>query len=381
MTYSAHEILIISPTTGGVLKILSPSQVDEFKYSRVINDVGVFAMVFRGREQVEEVYSLFTTDTLVEVYRDDQTQSLSHMVKENTYLTRKRERYIDDDGIDMFIVGGVDLNDFLNRRIVDPNDDSVQPNGGYATKSGAADTVLRDYIREQAGELASSLRITPGLDVPAVPGIGTAIGKRLRHDILLEVVRDVANSTNIDFSISRITDLSFEVFIGQLGTDRTYNTNKTSRRYVVFSPNRGNLLNPRYSIDETEEVTYLYVLGPGQGTNRTQLELSNNARVNASPYNRIERVKDARDTQPGQAVQLLTEGRLELIDQAVKIEFNANISAQLGGTKYRIDWVLGDRVTIAWGNQRDDVRIIGIEITLTGTGEQLVIKIEQNEGS
>ncbi len=379
MTFAHHEILIISPTTGGVLKVLSPTQLDEVKYSRVVNDVGVIALVFRGRTQVEEVYPLFTTDTLIEIYRDDQTQTLTNLVKENTYVTRKRERYIDGEGIDTFIVGGLDLNDFLNRRIIDPRDDSVQPNGGYATKAGPADEVLRDYIREQAGDLASALRRTPGLEVPIVPGTGTNIGKRLRHDILLEIVRDIAKSTNIDFNIERTTDLNFEVFVGQLGEDRTYTTNRFARRYMVLSPDRGNLLLPKYTIDETQEATVLLVLGPGQGVNRAIMELSNNARVNASPFNRIERVKDARDTQPGVSVQLLTEGRLELIDKAAKVEFDADISSQLGGTKYRVDWELGDLVTVAWGEQRNDVRIAGVEIKLSAQGEEMSIKIEQQQ--
>lgn len=381
MSYAHHEILILSPTTGEVIKILSPSQLDEVKYSRVINDVGIFAMVFRGREHVDEVYPLFTTDTLVEIYRDDQTETLAHMVKEGTFLTRKRERYIDPEGIDTFIIGGPDLNHFLSRRIIDPRDDSVQPNGGYATKLGASDTVIRDFIREQIGDLSSSLRVLPGLEVPAVPGVGTTVGKRLRHDILLEAVRDIANSTNIDFEVERITDLNFEVFIGQRGTDRTYTNNKSSRRYMVLSPDRGNLLSPKYSLDEMDEVTVLLVLGPGQGVNRTTLELSNNGRINASPYNRVERVKDARDTQPGVAVQLLTEGRLELIDRAVKVDFSADISSQMGGTKYRVDWILGDRITISWKDQRNDVRIMGIEVKLTSAGEELVIKIEQKDVS
>ena len=379
MSYPTYEILIISPATGDILKVLSPSNAVEIKYSRVINDVGTFTIVFRGRALVDEVVPLFGTDTIVEIYRDSQTQSYTDLTKEGTYFTRLRKQYIDDEGIDSFIVGGFCTNHLLQRRTIDPSDDSVQPNGGYATKAGAADTVLRDYIREQAADLASTERQTLGLTVPAVAGTFPTVGKRIRFKNLLAICQEISAAVNVDFYIERTTGLNFECYIGTQGTDRTYKTNKGLNPFTIFNPLRGNLRRPAYEIDEKKEVNFLYVQGPGEGARRFVLEVPGSDRMAASLFNRCERAIDARNTKVGGSAAMLSEGQEKLVTDGVQIDFNINLIPQIGGTKYREDIFLGDKVTVVWRDIIANIRITKIEFTLTQNSEEILIEVSKDE--
>ena len=378
MSQTQYEILILDAFTADVVKILSPTQLSEARFSRKVNQRGAFTIIFEGREQIEEVFSLFQTDTFVEVYRPT-TKPVERLIKENTYITRMRHRYIDQSGTEIFIVGGFDLIDLLGTREINPADDSVQPNGGYVTKAGPADTVLRALIREQAGDLASNQRQIPGLAVSAVGGLGIPIGKRVRFENLLEVCQDIAAGSKMDFRIERGTGFSFDVIIAQEGTDKSYTTNRTTGRYTIFGVSRGNLDRPSYKIDESEEINYLYVQGPGEGANRTLLEVPNSFRVNISPLNRREKSYDARVSDVGEsgAIQRLTEAREELVKRGPKIEFRLKLPANLGGITYHEDWELGDTVTVVWDDQQDDIRLIGIEFTLGVRGEDIDILIQR----
>lgn len=373
-----YEIAVLD-TLGVVQTVFIPSQLAELKFSLTLNDVGVFAIIFRGAEQVTAMHLLFQTDTFVEVYRDGGTEVTPTYIKENTYLTRIKDRYIDNEGVDTLIVGGPDLNDFLRRRVIDPTDDSVQPNGGYATKAGAADTVLRAYIREQAADLASLGRPFPGLTVPAVLGTAPNVGKRVRYKNLLKICQEISESveaiqTCTDFQIQRTTALNFEAIIGDTGADRTFASNRTLGKYVVFDPNRGNLQNPRFVIDERTELNFFYVMGPGQGSDRFILQVPNNARIFASPFNRIEHPLDIRNAQIGSLSDLLTEARKAQYERGVLRQLSSDISAKLGGAIYRVDWVLGDRITIQWESIQESVRINSLVFTVNDQGETLVVK-------
>lgn len=381
MIFKNYEVTLIDPFSGSILRVLSSQDLVEGKFSRLVNGVGVFALIIHGTDLVQELYNLVQEDTIVEFYRDNGWDEVSYE-KEGTFFIRLIDRYIDDSGAEKLILGGMDLNDLLDRRIIDPDDDSVLPNGGYVTKAGAADDVIREYVREQAADLASSARSFPGLTVPVTAGTGTPIGRRLRYDNLLKAVQDMCASAEFiagctDFNIVRTTGLNFECLIEEQGSDRTYLNNASSGKFVVLNPLRGNLLSPRVKRDARKEKNFFYVKGSGQGANRFILKVPNFERIYTSPYNRIEGSLDVRDSRTGNATDMYTEARKAFQEKGAITEMTASLSANLGGTIYKRDWFLGDRITVAWDSFTDTVRIIEVVFTFNQSGESIEVSTKR----
>ena len=161
MALPSYQVVVIDPTSGDVTNIYDNTAFIDLRYSRVLNGIGLLALVLPGTDLN---YETFTLDSLIEVQRTD--PATGALIVEDTYFCRLRERYR-DDRIERVVIGGVSLNHLLMRRVVRPEDDPAVA-GGYSTKDGPADTVIRAYVREQAADLASAARQFPGFTVNSV---------------------------------------------------------------------------------------------------------------------------------------------------------------------------------------------------------------------
>lgn len=370
MSLASYQIVCISPFTGETTIVYDSTAFIDLRYSRELNDIGLLAMTLPGSDLN---YSIFSLDTLVEVRRTDpQTGDLA---VEETYLARLRHRYRTDDD-EFVVIGGVSLNHLLLRRIVDPDDDPLAA-GGYSTKAGFTSEVIRDYIREQAADQASADRRFPGLTVPAVAGIGQQAGARLRYEVLLDAMKDLAARGSIDFWTRRTSGANMQVEIGVIGADRTKTTHDpVGQEWLGLSPQRGNLTRPSLREDRKDEANFVYALGQGQGTSRTVLKVAG-AGVADSPYNRVEFSQDIRNAEKGDALTLLTAAQAELASRISPLEFKFEPNGFEAGNVYRRDWDIGDLVTIFWGDVMRDIRITGVEINVSEDGEELQISVKE----
>lgn len=367
MPLPAYQIVVLSCNSGAVLGVFDLKTFYDLRYSRTLNDIGAIAMTIPSTAFNRSIFAL---DNLVEVYRANQADVLTF---EETYLVRLVHRYVEGDE-ERFVIGGLSLNHLLTRRVIDPDDDPLVA-GGYSTKSGAADQVLYDYCNEQIGPGSSVGRAIPSLTLTAVSGIGLPVGQRLRHDPLFKIMQDLAKQGAVDFQILRTTGTNLELQIGVIGTDRTRGTNEPlGLPWMGLSPKRGNLTAPSLLVDRQDEQNYIYGLGQGQRDKRIVYKAAGSG-VSDSPWNRIEFAEDIRNVQKSDVLALITGSEAALKDKAYKTEFLYQPTGQEPGNKYRVDWDVGDAVTVDWDETSSDLRIVKIEIMLSSDGEALTATV------
>lgn len=368
MALPDYQLQILSVNDGSVQRIFDQSEFYDLRYSRILNDVGKLAFTLAQEDGQNDLFAL---DTFCELYRRHPVSG--DLEREETYLARLTHRFVQDNE-ERFIVGAVSLNHLLLRRIVDPDDDPLAA-GGYSTKAGAADTVMRNYALEQIGPSASTDRQMPGLTIGSITGTGINVGARLRHENLLEALRDLGVRGEMDFQIRRTTGAAMVMDIERIGVDRTKTTHYPASRYVYLTPNRGNLRNPSLKIDRQEEKNFCYALGQGQGTNRTLLKVIGDG-TGDSPFNRIEFVEDIRNVEKGDSVGLLTAAYAVLRDNRGLIEFEFEPNEAAPGATYQEDFQLGDTLTVAWEDTEQDLRLVEVEIEIGSSGESVKLSME-----
>lgn len=366
--FPRYQLSVYDNYTGDRLMVLGLNASYNMRYDMRLNDVGKFGLTL---PYSDAMYTLFAKDNFIDVERESPDGT---MIVENTYLVRDRERFEAQDDERLFI-GGLDLNHLLDRRIIDPEDDSAFPNnGGFSTKAGNAGDVIREYIREQAGDMASEGRLMPRLTVGVPSVAGEGVGANLRYENLLDELQKLAKSGGVDFQIVHTGNGDLTCNIGSVGTDRSMDTNPLAP-YTILSPVRGNIANPKLIEDATKEINFAYALGDGASANRTVLKLGTIAQFD-SAYNRIEKKMDARQTDKGNAFALYTETLKFLIDKQATKAFEFDYLQGSPGFIYRADWYFGDVLTAQYGMFIESLRVTQLEFSLDANGEEIQVTVE-----
>lgn len=366
-----YQISVVSPTTGAVTMVYDGTAFDDFKFSRELDDVGLFAATMPYSDTLSEI---FTLDSLIDVQRTSPVTGF--LQTEEVYLVRLTHHFRQEDD-EKFVIGGFSLNHLLARRIIDPADDSGAV-GGYSTKSGPADDILIAYAREQCGDLClTAARQFPNFTVAASSSLGQVAGRRLRYDNLLEVFQDVCNQSTLtlmDFQIVRISGNTLRLNVYPIGVDRSRTHNYPFAPFVELNPQRGNLADPSLLFDRKQEQNFVYALAQGPGESRIVTRVTGEG-VFDSPYNRIEFTADVRNAERGSTSTVLTTARAALYDNQPKKEFTFKPSGTEPGNIYRADWDIGDIVTCVFGAERFDLRVRGVEITLSADNEEISVTV------
>jgi hypothetical protein len=362
-----YQINIIDPFTGETKAVLDGASFDDCRFSRILNDVGLIAMTLPYRDDWS---AIFVLDAMIEVQRTSPITGL--LQTEDVYLLRLTHHYREGNE-EKFVVGGLSLNHLLARRLIDPTDDPAAA-GGYSTKAGPADDILHDYADQQCGPAASAARRFPNLTIAPSNSVGAAAGRRLRYDILLNIFQDVANQSNIDFTIIRLTGSAIRLVIGPIGTDKSRSRNYPFAPFVELNPLRGNLSDPSLLFDRKQEQNYVYALAQGPGETRIVTRVSGDG-IGDSPYNRIEFTTDIRNAERGDNTTIITSARAALYDKQPHKEFTFRPTGAEPGGVYRQDYDLGDVVTCTFGGDSFDLRIRGVEITLSPDNEDISVTV------
>lgn len=363
-----YQLTVRSPVNGDVLTVLDGTAFDDCKYSRALNDVGVLAMTLPSNPDWDGIFIL---DALIDIERTSPITGKFQV--EDTYLVRLTHRFTEGDQ-ERYIVGGLSLNHLLSRRVVDPDDDPTAA-GGYSTKAGLADTVLIAYANEQIGSSASTARQVPNLTIAASTSVGDSIGRRLRYENLLEVFQDICNATNVDFIITRLDDNNLRLTVAPIGTDRRRSVNYPSMPFVELAPLRGNLSDPSLLFDRKKEQNFVYALGQGPGESRIVSKVQGFG-IFDSPYNRIEFSYDVRTAERGDSTTLVTGARVALYEKQAQREFTFKPTGSEPGNTYRLDWDVGDLLTVVWDDALVELRVREVEISLDPGGETITPRLE-----
>lgn len=371
MSLPDYQITVIDPVTGQTITVYDGSALYEMRYNRPLNDIGAIAITLPVQDNGLRLRGIFTLDTLVEVARTSPVTGKLQV--EETFLTRLTHRFRENNE-QRFVVGGLSLNHLLSRRLIDPDDDPLAA-GGFSTKAGPADEVMRAYAREQCGDLASSDRQFPNFSVGSVLSVGTGVGKRLRYENLFEIFQELSRSGGVDFVVKRVIGNTLRLTVAPIGSDKSTSTNYPFAPSVMFNPDRGNLANPSLVMDRKKEGNVCYALGQGQGEFRIVAKVTGTG-MGDSPYNRLEFAEDVRIAERGQADQLLTAAREALKERQPQREFTFDTSSQAPGNVYRQDWDIGDVVTAAWDEEQINLRIRDVELNISDSGEDINVVME-----
>lgn len=368
MALPDYQLTVRDPADGSVRIVLDGSAFDDCKYSRALNDVGVFAMTLPSDPDWP---AIFTLDALIDVER---TSPITGFLQtEETYLTRLTHRFREGNQ-ERFVVGGLSLNHLLARRVVDPDDDPLAA-GGYSTKAGPADDVLTDYADEQCGASASANRQFPNFSIAASTSVGSPVGRRLRYENLLEVFQDICNQANVDFQIARLTAGNLRLTVLPIGADRRRSRNYPGSPFVELNPIRGNLSDPSLLFDRKKEQNFVYALGQGPGESRIVSKVQGIG-VFDSPYNRSEFTYDVRSAERGDSTTLLTGARAALYEKQAQQEFTFKPTGAEPGNTYRVDWDVGDLLTVVWDDSQIELRVREVEFSLDPGGETITPILE-----
>jgi len=317
------------------------SQSDDFiglEYARVVNDVGALVVELRPDTDV----SLYRLDGRIGVWR--RTAAGYALEMETVWLIRKWQRTLTETGERTLRVTAYSANALLERRIVAYHVASAQ-----GSKTAAADDVMKAIVRENLGVLADPARdwsalLSVAADAALAPTVSKEFGRRNVLTALQEIAAASAEAgTRLYFDIVTPTSgaLEFRTMIGQRGVDHS----ASSPAPLVLSPERGTLAEGQLTDDYGAAASFIYAGGQGEEDARTLVEVEDAELSGASPFGRIERLRDAR--QASTIDELQSEGEAALRESRPVRLFSGRIS-ETPQARYGVDWGWGDRVAVVF---------------------------------
>jgi hypothetical protein len=329
----------------------------KLQYVRVLNDVGRWVITLPA-DTVDS--SLLVDDAVIEIWRG-RPRGRYHLQMVG-FL--RRPEWFDERGRDMLTLSGPDANELLTTRTIA----SGATLSDSRKTSTAIDDVMKAIVRENLGSDASADRDLSDLDftVEADASAGPITSRSYPRKSVLVTLQELGRSARAQ-GVSVYFDIvptpfgssvafEFRTFITRRGSDRR----SSSPRPTVFSRERGNLEAPSLARDAGGEITYLYAGGQGEGDDREVVELSNDDRINASPWGRREGWASVATQNTTDEITATAEAILDA--ERPRWEFVANLKST-PQTEFDVDWTFGDSVTTEYRDQQFDGDVDRLRVT------------------
>jgi hypothetical protein len=341
--------------------------------SRVVNGVGWIDV---GVPLSFDTALWCKRDFMIQIWRQPKGGALSLW---RPYFIRKW-RFETFDGVDSITVSGPDINDLLRRRYVVAYAGSAE-----SDKSDYADDIMKEIVTESmddtvaptpdagsrewdllsvAGDLGDGASISKGLAfkgpllTPSGGGVLPEIARASRvagTDLFFDIVTSSVSASSIA--------LEFRTYTGQRGQD-------LSDR-IVFDEARGNMGNAFYEYDASQEITYVYGAGQGEGEARNVQQVYDSDRYGASVWNRCEGVADARNETTDNAVR---EKARDLLRDGEPVEIAGGVLKDTRETKYGQDWGFGDKIKARYKGHEFLSVVNSVVLSVNKAGEQVVAR-------
>jgi len=255
-----------------------------------------------------------------------------------------------------WLIEGVTDNVLLSERLAYPTPstaDVTAQSSGYDIRTGAAETVIKEYVNVNLGPGAATGRDVTGLTVETDEARGGTVFANARFDQIQELIYNLAQVGGIGYLLKQVNGgLEFSVFEP---VDRSAD--------IRMDIQNRKLSSSIYSYG-TAKVTRAIVGGRGEAENRIFAERSNSESLQAeTTWNRrIEKFVDARQSED--LDELNTAGDELLVDEGKTIVEMSVTPADEGNMVYGIDWFLGDTVTVVANDieEKAVVTEVGIQI-------------------
>lgn len=310
--------------------------------------------------------------------------------KEAMYIDH-RELEENEEGIEVLVVSGYSLTQWLDRRITLYKQ----------LEKGNAETVMRNYINTNCIDTKDINRKLPNLLQGVNNNLGQEVDYNSHYKPLLEEVEAISKANELGYRIDLDLPNKQYVFEVYKGLDRTVNQDINSK--AIFSTEFENISNQKYIDSDNNYRNMVLVAGAGENENRKTLSIG----TDNSNFDRYELFVDARDISdkesktrivideftgeereetyeveiPIETYNKLLEARgKEKLSECTKIEtFDCKIE-NTNNLIYRTDYDLGDKVSIInkkWGLLLHE-RIVSITETYYIEGLTIDIEIGNN---
>lgn len=363
-------------------------EVDDYtsaSIEQVVNSPGGFSLPLHfGSDKV----ALFEDYGIVEFWRKDSSIGLP-WYREKACLIYDKHITQDEKGYEQYVSTGFGLLAMLDRTIDYP---AGSPQTQY---SGPGDSVMCQYVRDNAGDLATIANgrranaVIPALNIAPSAALGGAWSGSRASKKLLDVLQEIADKTNVDFDIepyhNPATDayeFIFRTYPGQRGVNRSANgivpatgLNSAGNAPVIFSPQLGNMKFPEYHFSHSGEINRVAVLGPGEKATRAY-NIVESILFMGDGLDIHEATRDARN-EPDSAARVVI-GETILAQRIAQESFDFE-AIQLEGCSYGLllpplvnggqFYHFGDRVTARAYNIERTKRIIGVKLAVSFNSE------------
>lgn len=210
------------------------------------------------------------------------------------------------------------------------------PTVPYNVITGAASSVMRAFVRNNIGDLATVARQTANLTIQADPVLGGSLTGRGGGQPLVALLRELA-ATEI------AGGLGFSVIQTSITGTRTFRIYQPQDRSddVKFGLELGTVSDFEDTKSAPEATYYYVMLGDGLGADGRTIIAGGDADAIAQ-WGRIERLHDAREiTDTGEGEQKLAE----LLAGAISTRRTVVTPFEVPSQQFVDDWFLGDLVT------------------------------------
>ena len=350
--------------------------IDDYRtltFSKIVNEQGSLTLTMNGKDAK---VSLFGLDGQLEVWRRDIATGVDWYIEWEGFLRTFSHTY-DDDGNYEFTALAVTYNHLLKRRII-----AYPAGSAQSLQAGAADDAMKQIVRENLGSLATVLNgrfaagVITGFSVQADSTSAPSFDGQNSYKNVFEILLEMAKATGVDFDVVGVGDglYEFRTFyptrgnnLTTVGLDVTTGLNSSGNYPVVFNPLLGNMGNPTYEENRSDEVTVAIIVGEGT-------EADVNVVVEVSPaatdssLNRIEMHSDSKSSEGNDDLDSDAASVLAEKQQKQTFDFTPLFTAS---SAYANQYYWGDFVTAQFGNL-DGVnkRIMQVDITVEEDGNE-----------
>lgn len=245
-------------------------------------------------------------------------------------------------------ITGADDSLILEDRLAYPTPsvaDVALQTASHDSRTGFAETVIKEYVNENIGPLASAERKIANLTIETDLSRGGIVFGSARFNTLQELIYDLATSTGLGFTVEQESnDIQFKVYEP---------LNRSAFVRMDIANNQLTSTDYSYSAPST---TRAIVGGAGEAVERIFIEATTAESEAAETQwgRRIETFIDFRGSE-GQD-ELAQSAESELVQNGTTI---VNISVQPtndSNMRYGYDWNLGDRITVVI----DDIEAVSV---------------------
>lgn len=362
---AVYQVRTYDPLTGATTGVIT-----SWRSLFIEHTLNSFSTLQLSVNTTDPVVALFKLDAIVEVWRRINRPG-AQWYREGVFLHRSEQMEFTATQLRIFTSYSRGLLDLLHRRNIE-----YPATTAFTLKQGPGETVLKQFVNENAGPAANhALRysfntwnpVVPGLTIEVDTGAGlTWQGARAGQN-LLDVLKEVATVSNVDYTIERTGPLEFEfqTRYPQLGEDRT--------AHVLFSLDLGNMTDVNFTRSRTEEGTVVVVAGQGEGDTRIVYRARGNEdAIDDSPFNIIEIRKDGRSQPTFNELKSEADQALEEQSAQDNIVFKVLQTSQ---RQYGAEYFLGDRVKFKFEDIVGTAKIVGVSLRIAEGMEEIDVEL------